>query len=102
MLELEDLCFFGCFRGFCTPELVVANVTLSGFMHEYTSHLNSHLIQQALQYLHHYQPPKSCGSTQGSLVNRTLGTGSVHFQGNIDEKEHELCPRGKDEEIRRK
>ena len=34
----------------------------------------------------HSQFPKGCGSTQGCLVNRTLGTGSVHFPGNVDEE----------------
>lgn len=55
------------------------------FMHEYVSHLNSHLIQQALS------APLSVSKRlweHATLVNRTLETSSVHFPGNVDKKEH--------------
>lgn len=77
----------------------MVNVTLSGLCTcltlKFTFHSTGTIMCNS-------QLLKCCGCTQGRLVNRILGTSSVHFPGNFDEKEHELCPGGEDQEIRRK
>lgn len=77
----------------------MVNVTLSGLC---TCLALKFTFDSTGTIMYNYQPLKGCGCTQGRLVNRILETSSVHFQGNFDEKEHELCPGGEDEEIRRK